>query len=80
MKPLPCINCITFPVCLNDYRNYRLKDIKNGYQYSSLSRTLARHILKTKCSILSKYMNEHHNLYGLVHGEFNRLFEKESWN
>lgn len=79
MNPLPCKDCITFPVCLNEYREYRLKDIRNGYQYSALSRTLARGILKSKCSILSKYMNEHENLYGLVNGEFKQIFEHESW-
>lgn len=78
--PIPCKNCITFPICINEYRNYRLKDIQNGYKYSSLSKSLARAVLKDKCSIISNYMGNHENLYGFVMGEFKKLFEDESWN
>jgi hypothetical protein len=62
-------------MCLNRYRNHRTRDISQNRAEDTLSRTLARLNLKEKCSMLNDYMAKSDNIYGLVTGEFNELFE-----
>jgi hypothetical protein len=79
MDKLPCIDCITFPICLSTYRELRLQDVKKEYKFQTISMTLSRVVLKDKCSLLKRYIFNSDNRYGTVMNEFNKIFEHESW-
>lgn len=81
MKKIPCINCITFPICLSEYRESRLKDLNKDYRFKSISMVLSRCILKDKCKLLKKYILNSYddNRYIDTIKEFNKIFEHESW-
>lgn len=51
-KPLPCINCITFPICKSQYSTFRYKRKQTSIRYLPGE-------LRNKCELFRKYFNNY---------------------
>jgi len=72
MKPCPCIDCITFPICkaqVNDYVKVHPYNTSEDVMY-----IVYDDILKPKCSLIEKYINNLSILIPFVHERFLFLY------
>lgn len=51
-KPLPCVDCITFPICKSEYTPY-------GYKRKQTSICYLPYTLRNKCELFRKYFNNY---------------------
>ena len=60
MKPCPCINCLTFPICkaqVKEYMKHYMKHSTLNHIDKVYASNMYNGILKPKCSIITKWIN-----------------------
>ena len=71
MKPCPCINCLTFPICKIQVQTY-IKLHKNTYSNKVNGFNIYNIVLRNKCSIITKWINSYnkHEQYNILYKQF----------
>lgn len=63
--PIPCIKCITLPICISELTNYKLKYSKEDMDsiIMEVSSYMYFNRLRDKCSLVSEYMFDRNYVY-----------------